>query len=118
MSTKDLAEHTRTLTETKSMLAAAKTAAAANYLRINKDDVEIAARVSKLNDAIAEAKLSGADNISDGNGNKLSFNEIDLNNINEKTIKNIKETAYGMQNVVGKDAEKELAKERYGNTNS
>lgn len=118
MTDQELATHARTLTETKAMLAAAKTSAAANYIRDNSNDAEIIARVNKVNDAIAEARLSGADNVVDDNGNRFVFEDIDFNNINEKTIKNIKESAYGMQNAIGKDAEKELAKERYGNTNS
>lgn len=118
MTDQELATHARTLTETKAMLAAAKTSAAANYIRDNSNDAEIIARVNKVNDAIAEARLSGADNVVDDKGNRFVFEDIDFNNINEKTIKNIKESAYGMQNAIGKDAEKELAKERYGNTNS
>lgn len=118
MTDQELAAHARTLTETKSMLAAAKTSAAANYIRNNSNDAEIIARVNKVNDAIAEARLSGADNVVDDKGNRFIFEDIDFNNINEKTIKNIKESAYGMQNAIGKAAEKELAKERYGNTNS
>ena len=118
MTDQELATHARTLTETKSMLAAAKTSAAANYIKDNRDDAEIIARVNKVNDAIAEARLSGADNVVDDKGNRFVFEDISLDSINEKTIKNIKESAYGMQNAIGKDAEKELAKERYGNTNS
>ena len=118
MSDVELATHARTLTETKSMLAAAKTAAAANYLRANKNDAEVISRVGKVNEAINEARIAGIDSIKVEGGDSLKLNKISLDNIDGSTIKTIKETAYGMQNAIGKEAEKDLAKERYGNTNS
>lgn len=118
MSDVELATHARTLTETKSMLAAAKTSAAANYLRANKNDAEVISRVGKVNEAINEARIAGIDSIKVEGGDSLKLNKISLDNIDGSTIKTIKETAYGMQNAIGKEAEKDLAKERYGNTNS
>lgn len=118
MSDAEFDAHSKKVAETKAILAGAKTAGAAKYIRLNQNDQEVKSRVEAVNNAIAEAKLAGADNIRNKDGETFTFEKINPNNIDADTIKNIKSAAYGMKNAIGEIAEKDIAKERYGNTNS
>lgn len=114
----DLNAHAEEVARTKAILAGAKAAGAAKYIRINQNDQEVKSRVEAVNNAIAEARLAGADNIRNKDGETFTFEKIKPNSIDADTIKNIKSAAYGMKNAIGEIAEKDIAKERYGNTNS
>lgn len=118
MSDAELDAHTKKIAETKAILAGAKTAGAAQYIKANQNDQEVKSRVEAVNNAIAEAQLSGADNIRNKDGEIFTFEKIKPDNIDADTIKNIKSAAYGMKNAIGEIAKTDIAKERYGNTNS
>lgn len=118
MNDAQLDAHTKKVAETKAILAGAKTAGAAQYIKANQNDQEVKSRVEAVNNAIAEAQLSGADNIRNKDGEIFTFEKINPNKIDADTIKNIKSAAYGMKNAIGELAKKDIAKERYGNTNS